>query len=114
MTLIRKWAFLVRVITFNGAVKVDIEWHLARHAESIDFVARRELAKYGLSQHSNPDDYDDVRQAIVELLIKRHESPSYDHKFTLWTYVQLALKGVMSEALICLYTSRMVRTMVRT
>ena len=90
----------MRVITFNGAVKVDIEWHLTRHAESIDFVTRKYAAKYHISREYNPDDYDEIRQAIVELLIKRHESPSYDHdKFTLWTYVQPALNGVVHETL---------------
>ena len=83
-----------------GAVKVDIEWHLARHAISIDFVTRKYAAKYHISRKYNPDDYDEIRQAIVELLIKRHTSPSYDHdKFLLWTYVQPALDGVVKEAL---------------
>jgi hypothetical protein len=41
----------------------------------------------------NPDDYDEVKSAIVLLLIERHESPSYDHsKYQLWTYVQPALR----------------------
>jgi hypothetical protein len=71
---------------------VDIEEHLARHELSIDFVARQRTY--------NRDDFEDVKQAITLLLIERHASPSYDHsKYTLWTYVQSALDGVISDTL---------------
>jgi hypothetical protein len=78
---------------------VDIEEHLARHSKSIDFVVRQELAKHKMSQYGNPDDFDEARQAVVELMIKRHEDGAYNHSFTLRAYVQPGLKGVISEAL---------------
>lgn len=78
---------------------MNIEWHLERHAKSIDVVTKKYADKYHISKKYNPDDYDEIRQAIVELMIKRHASPSYDHdKFLLWTYVQPALNGVVKEA----------------
>jgi hypothetical protein len=79
---------------------VDIEWHLARHAESIDFVTRRALAQYNMSEYTNPDEDEELRQALVELLTKRHASPSYDHdKFLLWTYVQPAVPLLVYQTL---------------
>lgn len=75
---------------------MDIAEHLAKHAKSIDFVAGHHVNKY-----NNPDDFDEVKQAIMVLMWERHESGAYDHAkgFTLWAYVQPALKQTVFETL---------------
>jgi len=78
---------------------VKIEEHLAKHAENIDYVARRELEKRKMSQYGNPDDFDDVRQAIMVLMWQRHDKGAYNHTHTLWTYVQPALAEVTFYAI---------------
>lgn len=71
---------------------MDVEEHIARHEESINYLAWRYT--------NNRDDFEDVKQALILLLIERHKSPSYDHsKYTLWTYVQKDIEPTINETL---------------
>jgi hypothetical protein len=77
---------------------MDIEEFLDKHKERIDRIAWHYAKKYKVSR--NPDDVDEIRDAIETLLYDRHMSPAYDHsKHDLWTYVQPALEIAVFEAL---------------
>lgn len=85
----------MRVITFNGAVKVDIEEHLALHEEVIDSLVKRYVRKT-----RNPDDYDEAWQAIMVDLWRRHEN-GYNHNggASLLTYAWPYLPSLILKTL---------------
>lgn len=74
---------------------MDIEEHLEEHKDSIRKIAWLHA--------ENTDDAEDIQQAIVHELIKRHESGAYDHEnewgASLLTYIRVALKPVVMETL---------------
>jgi predicted DNA-binding protein (UPF0251 family) len=94
MPLIRESASLVRGIPF-GWSEVGIEEHLALHEEKIHKLVRRQVSEY-----SNPDDYDELKQVIYVDLWKRHEN-GYDHNggASLLTYAYPYLKPLISKTL---------------
>jgi RNA polymerase sigma factor (sigma-70 family) len=71
-------------------VGVDIAEHIARHEDSINYIARRYTY--------NRDDFEDVKQTIALKMIEAHEG-GYDHSYTLWTYIQKGLDGIIGETL---------------
>jgi hypothetical protein len=90
----------VRVINFNGAVKVDISTHLRMHREEVRALA----LEWAFYDH---DGTDEAEQAILVVMWDRHESGAYNHHWpnphrpgeyvSLLGYVRPYIRGIAKK-----------------